>query len=92
MVFLACHDTVKFAYNVQFFKWVVVGVYWNVTERFHASAFQERLFSKILAGRQKEDFNPFDIYQYVGEGKRRAFLEKQTVYNISKKQNLMNAL
>lgn len=66
--------------------------YWNEGERFHASASQERLFSKILAGREKDDFNPFDIYQYVEEAKRRAFLEKQTVYNITEKQNLVNAL
>ncbi|MBD3209272.1 hypothetical protein GF367_02550 [Candidatus Woesearchaeota archaeon] len=67
-------------------------VYWNVAEKFHTSAFQERLFSKILSGREKNDFNPFDIYQYVSEGKRRAFLEKQTIYNITEKQNLVNAL
>ena len=66
--------------------------YWNVLERFHASAFQERLFEKIIAGREKQDFNPFDIYQYVDEQKRRAFAERQTVYNVTEKQNLVNAL
>lgn len=67
-------------------------VYWNAGEQFHASAVQERLFARIAAGKTKFDFNAFDIYQYVEEEKRRAFLERQTTYKVTEKQNLMSAL
>jgi len=61
-------------------------------ENFHSTAYQERIFSQIISSRQKEDFNPFDIYQHVPEKKRRAFLEKQTELEITEKQGLTNAL
>ncbi|MFQ5648024.1 MAG: hypothetical protein ACE5FW_02200 [Candidatus Aenigmatarchaeota archaeon] len=48
-------------------------VYWNNTERIHSFEFQERLLKRI-EGRKKTDFSPFDIYQYVDEGRRKAVL------------------
>jgi hypothetical protein len=51
-------------------------VFWNNIERIHSSEFQERLLSTIMSGRNKKDFSPLDIYQYVDEKKRRAFLEQ----------------
>ncbi|MFC1775228.1 hypothetical protein ACFLZN_02845, partial [Nanoarchaeota archaeon] len=50
-------------------------VYWNNIEKIHSSEFQERILQKILSYRKKEDFSPLDIYQYVDEAKRNAFLE-----------------
>jgi len=44
--------------------------------------FQERLLQRILQGRTKDDFSPFDIYQYVDEHKRKAFIELQGEVNI----------
>jgi len=67
-------------------------VFWNNIEKIHSSDFQERLFKKIESGRVKTDFSPFDIYQYVDEGKRSAFLEEQSEYKITKKQNLISIL
>jgi hypothetical protein len=52
-------------------------VFWNNIERIHATSFQEKLFAKIEAGRKKEDFSPFDIYQHVDENKKSAFMEQQ---------------
>ena len=51
--------------------------FWNNVEKIHSSEFQERLFKRIELARNKEDFSPFDIYQYVPENKRSAFLEEQ---------------
>lgn len=66
--------------------------YFAVQEKFHTTAHQERLFNQIQTLKKKEDFNPFDIYQYVPEDKRRAFLEKQTETEITEKQGITNAL
>jgi len=67
-------------------------VFWNNIEKIHSSDFQERLFKKIESSRNKEDFSPFDIYQYVEESKRSAFAEEQSEYKVTSKQNLVSAL
>jgi len=51
-------------------------VYWNALEKAKGSAYQERLLQKIMQGKRKEDFSPLDIYQFVEQTKRQAFLEK----------------
>jgi len=66
--------------------------YWNNVEKIHSSEFQERLFKRIEIARDKKDFSPFDIYQYVDESKRSAFLEEQKEDTITAKQDLVNAL
>lgn len=66
--------------------------FWNNVEKIHSSEFQERLFKRIELARNKEDFSPFDIYQYVDEKKRKAFLEQQKEDTITNKQDLVNAL
>ncbi|MEK6899585.1 MAG: hypothetical protein AABX05_00525 [Nanoarchaeota archaeon] len=50
-------------------------VYWNALEGSKGSAYQERLLHKILHGKYKEDFSPFDLYQFVDEKKRQSFME-----------------
>ncbi len=52
-------------------------VYWNALERGKGSAYQERLLTRIVQGKRKEDFSPFDIYQFVDKDKRQLFLEHQ---------------
>jgi len=52
-------------------------VYWTNIEQIHSSAFQEQLFEKIKAGRKREEFNAFDIYQHVPAKNKSAFLEEQ---------------
>jgi hypothetical protein len=52
-------------------------VYWNALESAKGSAYQERLLQKILQGRRKEDFSPFDVYQFVPVDRREAFVEQQ---------------
>jgi hypothetical protein len=39
-------------------------VYWNVITK-NQSTFQEHLFERIVAAKHKDDFSPFDIYQYI---------------------------
>jgi len=51
-------------------------VFWNAIDHAKGSAYQDRLLQKILHGNHKEDFSPFDIYQFIPENKREAFLEK----------------
>ncbi len=45
-------------------------VYWNALEPGKGSAYQERLLQKLLQGRHKEDFSPFDIFQFVSQEQR----------------------
>ncbi len=42
-------------------------VYWNALDTTKGSVYQERLLQKIISGRKKEDFSPFDIYQFLEE-------------------------
>jgi hypothetical protein len=51
-------------------------VYWNAIDLAKSSAYQERLFERIVQGTRKEDFSPFDIYQFVPDSRRAAYLEK----------------
>ncbi|MBI4140584.1 hypothetical protein HY485_01970 [Candidatus Woesearchaeota archaeon] len=51
-------------------------VFWNALDHAQGSAYQERLLQKILNGRHKEDFSPFDIYQFIPPKKREAYIEK----------------
>ncbi len=67
-------------------------VYWNNIEKIHSNDFQERLFKKIEIAKNKSDFSPFDIYQYVDKDKRHAFLEEQSEYRVTSKQNLISAM
>jgi hypothetical protein len=67
-------------------------VYWNNIEKIHSNDFQERLFKKIEIAKNRSDFSPFDIYQYVDKTKRHAFLEEQSEYTITSKQDLVTAM
>lgn len=54
-------------------------VFWNNVERLHASEIQERLYKQIEVGRNRRDFSPSEIYQFVDEKKRklRVMTEKE---------------
>jgi len=65
-------------------------VYWNNIEQIHSSEFQEKLFNKIESVHKKEEFSPFDLYQYVKEGRRNAVM--LNVGKASSKDNLIKHL
>jgi hypothetical protein len=67
-------------------------VFWNNIERIHSSEFQEKLFRRIELGKTKEDFSPFDIYQYVNENKRAASLESVSDEAKTKIRDFTNTL
>jgi hypothetical protein len=67
-------------------------VYWNNNEKMNSSEAQERLFGQIRAGRTKEDFSPFSIYQFVDSRKRTAFVEQQGEEATTVKQDLAGIL
>jgi hypothetical protein len=58
-------------------------VFWNSLDKAKGSAFQQMLLQKILNNKRKEDFSPFDIYQFVSEEKRRAFISEKE-YSVHK--------
>ena len=49
-------------------------VYWNNIEKIHSSEFQEKLLNRIQSISKKEEFSPFDFYQYVADDKRNAVM------------------
>ncbi len=63
-------------------------VYWNLVDK-NQSTFQEKLFNKIIYS--KKHFSAFDIYQYIDNDKRGAFLEKQEK-NLNIKQDLIGTV
>ena len=67
-------------------------VYWNNNELMNSSEAQERLFEQIKAGRTKQDFSPFSIYQFVDAKKRSAFVEQQSEEAITVKQDISGIL
>jgi hypothetical protein len=64
-------------------------VYWRNIEKINSSSFQESLLKKIEAANTKDDFDPFDIYQYVDDSKKYAFTEIFDDPHVSVKQNLI---
>src|SRR3989338_6285835 len=52
-------------------------VYWNAIEPGKMSAYQERLLRQILHSQHKEDFSPFDIYQFAE--KRKSLVAEESV-------------
>jgi len=50
-------------------------VYWSSVDKASHSVFQERLEKQILTARAKEEFSPFDIYQYIPENKKKVFTD-----------------
>ena len=50
-------------------------VYWTATEIPPFTDLQDELWKKIEAGRTKYDFSALEMYQYVDEGRRNAYLE-----------------
>lgn len=67
-------------------------VYWQSVDKIHSSTIQKRLFERLVTSPHKKDFLPFDIYQHVPDNKRIAFMEKQSEYAITKKQDMIGAL
>lgn len=59
-------------------------VYWNNIEKLHSTDVQENLFKQIELGIDKQDFSPFEIYQYVESSKRSGryeLIENEKDYN-----------
>ncbi|QQG39787.1 MAG: hypothetical protein HYS81_05500 [Candidatus Aenigmatarchaeota archaeon] len=56
-------------------------VFWNNVERIHATEAQELLFKRIETGYRKEDFSPFDIYQFVDAKKKKMRILTDRQYN-----------
>lgn len=63
-------------------------VYLVHLERIAGTEFQERLLQRITAGRRKQDFSPFDIYQHVDPKRRNAFLETMEREDVTDQQDL----
>lgn len=63
-----------------------------ITLSFTGQGVKDKLARRIERSIRKGDFSPFDIYQFVVEKKRNAFLEVQSEYKVTDKQDLVTAL
>ena len=67
-------------------------VYWNLSP-IQKSSFQARLQKQIEVARYKKDFSPSEIYQYINENKKEAWiLNEKTYYEKDNFENLKNLL
>ena len=68
-------------------------VYWNAVEDIHSTSFQDELLDSLLQGKRKDDFSPFDIFQYVPEKKKKVYVEDvskiDSEMEISEEQDLV---
>jgi hypothetical protein len=64
-------------------------VFWNNIEKLSSNQFQERLTKQIESAKNKEDFSPLDIYQYVDTKRKRAFSEIVEDETVSKTQDII---
>lgn len=56
-------------------------VFWNNIEKFHVSDIQERLFNQIISGKNKKDFSPSEIFQFVEKDKKKMIVMNESEYN-----------
>ncbi|MBI4144748.1 hypothetical protein HY493_00910 [Candidatus Woesearchaeota archaeon] len=59
-------------------------VFWNNIERINSTEFQERLFKRIEHGKRKEDFSPFELYNYIDPKMRKAWNGKYSERGMTK--------
>lgn len=50
-------------------------VFWASVEKASSSVFQQKLEEEILSTRRKEDFSTFDIFQYIKDKNKEAYIE-----------------
>jgi len=71
-------------------------VYWSSIESIHSTSFQEGIFRKIMSRMRKAEFSPFDIYQFVPDRYKKAFVEDLSKLNtekeVSQEQDLVGSL
>ncbi len=66
-------------------------VYWASVEKVSHSVFQEKLELEILQARKKEDFSPFDIFQFIPEDKKSFSLEYTEEENLENFIKILNS-
>jgi hypothetical protein len=67
-------------------------VFWSHSDSLAYDDLKADLFEKIKFGREKTDFDPLEIYQYVDKKQRRSFIEQYIDPLISTKQKIVNFL
>ncbi|VVB78557.1 Uncharacterised protein [uncultured archaeon] len=71
-------------------------VYWNSIENIHSTSFQGELLEDLTHGKRTADFSPFDIYQYINDKEKTAFVEDVSKIDpeieISEEQDLVGLL
>ncbi len=64
-------------------------VYYNFAESMSGDSVKEGLFEQIKASREKNDFDFFEVFQFVPDDKKRVFYEEFEEKNISTNQHLV---
>ncbi len=64
-------------------------VYWSSMEKVSHSIFQDRLEKDIFNAKRKEDFSPFDIYQYVPEKSKSFSVPKNEETSLTEFTNIL---
>ena len=64
-------------------------VYWASAEKISQTIFQEKLERDIFAGKRKEDFSAFDVFQYVPEKSRKISIHDNEEDNLEEFSRLL---
>jgi predicted transcriptional regulator len=64
--------------------------FWQSSDSIHGNDLQQRLVAMIESGKDKYDFSPLEIFQYVDKKYKRAFLEEQTDENVAIEHELVS--
>lgn len=71
-------------------------VFWNSIEDIHSTSFQQELVDGIMSAKTKHEFSCFDIYQYIEDRHKKAYVIDVSKFNpekeIGKKQDLVGFL
>ncbi len=64
--------------------------FWQSSDSIHSTDLQQRLYRMIEYGRNKYDFSPLELFQYVDPKLKRAFLEEQKDEDVSIEHELVS--
>lgn len=71
-------------------KGAVKIVYYNHIDSHITDDVKKHLFSQIMNGRRKTDFDFMEVYQFVKEEKKKCFVEEYKDENLSESQDIIN--
>ena len=65
-------------------------VYWSAVDKISYSVFQEQLENEIFAGKAKEDFSAFNIFQHIEKDKKKSLSSSDEIEDLRTYRDLLS--